>query len=525
MNNSYNFIKADYLQRTRSYAFLITLAITVYAAYSFVPPPSAQYTTLNITGYKGVYNSAWFGHVSAMMTTIMLSLCGFFLVNTGIKKDIDTEVGLIIATAPITNYRYLLSKLLSNFLILLTISGIALIVSIMVFFLRNEEYPFVLSYFLLPYLFIVIPSIFVVAAVAIIAEVFLGTKQVLQYCLYILLFGVILGGASNMGNNFMATILDVFGVREITSSIKDKINIEFNESIKGVSMGYTFNPKTGFKSFEWNGITWTGLFLFSRIFWLGFSFLIVYLSSFFFHRFDFNQPYRNRKKGEDLKETNEPSSIGSITLNKSLLPPIVHSYGIFPFIKTELLLLVRQGSKWLRIISIGLWLSLFFVPLSVAHAYLLPILLFLQVIRLSDLVTKEKTNGLHFFTFSAYKPLHRILSAQIIAGILLTFTATVPVILRYLIVLEYHSIFNIINGSILIIALSACMGIISGGKKLFEIAFFVLTYAVLNRLALLDYLGAMPSEQHAVYSILILTVSIGLIVISYIVRNYQMSNL
>ncbi|MEB0248556.1 hypothetical protein QN344_00355, partial [Mucilaginibacter sp. 5B2] len=57
----YNIIKADYLQRTRSYSFLITLAITVYAAYSFVPPDTANYTTLSASGYRGVYNSAWVG--------------------------------------------------------------------------------------------------------------------------------------------------------------------------------------------------------------------------------------------------------------------------------------------------------------------------------------------------------------------------------------------------------------------------------------------------------------------------------
>ena len=104
MKYIYSIIKADYLQRTRSYSFLITLAITIYAAYSFVPPPTASYTTLNVVGYKGIYNSAWVGHVSAMMTTIMLSLYGFFLINGGIKKDVDTGIGQIIATTPINNF-------------------------------------------------------------------------------------------------------------------------------------------------------------------------------------------------------------------------------------------------------------------------------------------------------------------------------------------------------------------------------------------------------------------------------------
>ncbi|MGY0036363.1 hypothetical protein [Pedobacter sp. NJ-S-72] len=126
MKYFYNIIKADYLQRTRSYSFLITLVITVYVAYLFVPLHTASYTTLNVKGFKGAYNSAWAGYISGIMTTFMLSLYGFMLVNSGIKKDIDTEVGLIIASTPISNFSYLLSKQLSNLLVLLTIVGCTL---------------------------------------------------------------------------------------------------------------------------------------------------------------------------------------------------------------------------------------------------------------------------------------------------------------------------------------------------------------------------------------------------------------
>ena len=110
MQYIYPILKADYLQRTRSYSFLITLAVTVFMAYSFIPDNNASYTTLSAAGYRGVYNSAWIGYVSGVMTTVMLTYFGFLLVNSGIKKDIDTQVGLIIATTPISNFKYLLSK-------------------------------------------------------------------------------------------------------------------------------------------------------------------------------------------------------------------------------------------------------------------------------------------------------------------------------------------------------------------------------------------------------------------------------
>jgi putative Mn2+ efflux pump MntP len=135
-------IKGDYLQRTRSYGFLVTLAISLFVAYTFVPATDASYTTLRIGNYIGEYNSAWIGYVSAIMTSVFLSLIGFYLVNSGIKKDIETEVGMIIATTQVSNFKYLLSKAISNYLVLLTIVVIVFLVNIGIFFIRSEGFPF-----------------------------------------------------------------------------------------------------------------------------------------------------------------------------------------------------------------------------------------------------------------------------------------------------------------------------------------------------------------------------------------------
>lgn len=115
MKNLINTIKFDYLQRTRTYPFLVTLCASLAIAYTFVPEPNANYSTIRIANTVGFYNSAWFGYVTAMMTSMFLSLIGFYLVNSGIKKDIETKVGQIVASTKVTNFTYLLSKVSSNF--------------------------------------------------------------------------------------------------------------------------------------------------------------------------------------------------------------------------------------------------------------------------------------------------------------------------------------------------------------------------------------------------------------------------
>ena len=524
MNYLYPIIKADYLQRSRSYAFLITLAVTIYAAWSFVPPPEANYTTLTMFGYKGVYNSAWVGHVTALMSTLVLSLCGFFLVIGGIKKDVDTEVGLIIATTPISNFGYLLSKLFSNFLILLTISGLAFLVGILMFFVRSSGYPFHIGDFLLPYLFMVLPAMFLVSGLAILAEVFLGRKSILQYLLFFFLFGALMSNVNSNTKNPMVPVTDALGIRTVFNSVKNKVNIEFNENIDKVSLGYVIHKNRTFKTFVWEGVSWSGLFLLSRALWIGLIVGLVYFSSFFFHRFDFKQAVKKEKKKtqEDFLEEAATPYPG---FNKSLLPAITAAYGILPFIRTELLLMVRKDSKWLWIVSIGIWVATLFVPLSFAYSFLLPVLLFLQVSRISELATKEKTNRVHYFTYASYKPLQRMLPAQIIAAFCLLVVLAFPVIARLLMTANLMAVLQVMNGSMLIVLLSVCLGILTGSKKLFEILFFALTYIVFQGIPEAHYLGAIAFENYGGMMFIIFMINILLLIGSFTVRNYQTRNL
>lgn len=539
MNYIYPIIKADYLQRTRSYSFLITLAATVYIAYLFLPPTDASYTTLSVDGFKGAYNSAWVGHISAIMTTMILAFCGFPLVNNSIKKDIDTEVGLIIATTPISNFKYLLSKQLSNYLVLCTIIGCTFIVSLMMFYVRGTGYPFVLSDFIVPYLSFALPAMFLVATMAVIAEVFLGKRSILQFILYFLFLSMVLSPINRSSGTNLSNALDPFGLTLVTNSIKNHINSEFHAHVKDVSFGFIFSGPKPFKLFTWDGINLDSLFILSRLLWIAIGIVFIYISSFFFHRFNFKQSASRKKvKSKGFKEVDETlqqagpgllqkekTALGSLGINRAKMPPLVTNYSILPFIKTELLLLARQGNKWVWIVNGGLWISMFFAPLNVSHNYLLPILLFLQVTRWSELTTKEKTNRVHYFTYASYKPLSRMLVSQVLAGVILAVTLALPVLLRYAIALDTYSIINILNGAIFIVLLAASLGIVSGSKKLYEILFFLITYAVINKVDMADYLGGFSDHQQIGFFAILLTLNISLISISIIFRKYQARHL
>jgi hypothetical protein len=520
MNSFLQIIKGDYLQRTRSYAFLVTLGISLYIAFTFVPAPDANYTTVRVGNYVGDYNSAWIGHVTAIMTSVFLSMIGFFLVNNSVKKDIETEVGMIIATTRVSNFNYLFSKLMSNFLVLLSIMGLVLSMSIAIFFFRSNGFSFEISQFILPYLFVTVPSLLLISSLAIAGEVFFGNKSVIQYIAFFVLFNVVMANVQMQKGSDKLAMIDPFGIKVVTQGMERFVRERHGEEVRIASMGFNFSEKREVKTFVFEGMKWPIGFLFSRILWMGFALGLVLVSSRFFHRFDVKEKIKTKKR------KNIPQLVSEITshaeLKLSSLPPIKADYGIFSFIKIEFLMLLRKGSKWFWIINLGGMVALTFSPLEIAHQFILPILWFLQIGRWSDLITKEKTNRVHYFTFAAYQPLIRLLPSQIIAGIILAIALAIPLLLRYAFSQQFIPFTGIILGAFFIVLLSAFLGILSGGKKLFEVLFFMITYANLNRIPFADYFGSTwQSNQPAI--ILAVTI-IFFTITSWMVRGYEIKH-
>jgi len=522
----FTMIKADYLQRTRSYSFLIVLAVTVLMAYAFTPDHHANYTTLSALGYKGAYNSAWVGYVTSIMTAVMLSYAGFLLINSAIKKDMETEVGLIIATTPISNFKYLLYKLVSNYLLLLTITAITFFISIAMFFFRGTGYPFVWSDFILPYLFFPVPALFIVASLAIVAEVFLRNRTILQLILYFALCGICMSLINSKSGPQTNGFFDPFGLNLITKSVVRHINTHFNENLESVSFGFIFNGQKTFKVFEWGGLNWSALFILSRLIWIGLGIVLVYVSSLFFHRFDCSAPAKQpKRKSADLAVSEFAPVRKPMQLSIAELPALTFNYGIFSFIKTELRLLLRQGNQWIWLLNAGLWLAMCFAPLEIAYSYLLPILLFMQVTRWSELATKEKANRVHYFAYASYKPLQRLLPAQMLSGLIFALLLSLPIIMRLILIGHGFAVIHVINGNAFIVLLAVALGITSGGKKLFEIIFFLLTYSVLNKVPVTDYLGSLSHPHQLSFLLTVLSLNLALLILSLVMRAYQTKNM
>ncbi|MFZ3591263.1 hypothetical protein ACOI1C_18975 [Bacillus sp. DJP31] len=63
----YHMMKADYLERVRRYSFLITVLLSVFIVFKYIPSSSDNYLTLSLHDIRGIYNSAWIGSAIAVL--------------------------------------------------------------------------------------------------------------------------------------------------------------------------------------------------------------------------------------------------------------------------------------------------------------------------------------------------------------------------------------------------------------------------------------------------------------------------
>lgn len=517
MNRIITLVKYDYLQRARSYQFLIILCASLAFAYTLIPAPGATYSTVQIGEYLGNYNSAWIGYVTAIMASIFVTLMGYYLINNSIKIDQTTKVGLIVAATSITNFHYLIAKFLGNFLILLSVVMLIFIVSIVLFFMYGSGYPFEITQFVSAYLLIPIPTVFFISALAVVLEVFFGNKSVLQNGVFFVLFMIMLAQGREIGE-----YRDLFGTNFPTQEMEKQVNQITKIDNQSLNLGFIISSKALDKRFDFSGVSIPLPYILFRTAWALLGLLLIFITSQFFHRFELKERLVLRsKKGKPTQVVSETSSHQEIDL--ALLPTLEKSMSIWPVFKTELLMMLRKGSKWLWALNLGGMIALIFAPIEPAHQIVLPILWFLQVHRWADLVTKEKSHQMHYFIFSSFKPVQRLLSAQWLAAITLAVGLALPLILRYAILGELLPMTAIMVGAVFIIALTSFIGISTGGKRLFEILFFFIAYMNVNGLPFTDYFGGV--NQSSGYLILLSGITAALGVMSFLLRRFELNRM
>jgi len=500
---------ADYRERTRRFGFLLTLGITLWAAYMFVPPNGSVYSTLRMGEYRGVYNSAWVGTLVALETTVFLGLAGFYLVKNSIARDIRTRVGEILAATRTTSGRYLLSKFISNLAVLETIIAVSIVAAGITQLIRGESTQIDLVALVLPFVLLSLPMMALVAALAVLFETVRwlrgGFGNVVYYFLWTAL--LIAGMPGKGGSGGVADPTGTMLAMEQIGSACQTAFPEFDPDRDGVSLGVNIRgdgERVNLSTFEWHGVEWDARSTGTRLMWLGLAFLLVLPARALFDRQTFSAPAgRAKKKGataaaadEDTGQGNGQTDIapGAGRVGSSFLSAATAGAGRWRFaglVNAELRLALKGTSLWWYLVALGLILGCLFAPQSAVRAFIFPMAWIWPILMWSPLGTRERQFGTEGFMHSAPAPVWRQLPAVWLAGVLIAVVTGSGIAVRFAVAGDLAGLGGWLVGALFIPTLAICLGSLSGSGKLFEILYLILWYAgPLNAVPMLDYMGA-----------------------------------
>lgn len=519
----YHLMRADFLERFRSYGFLGLLLFTIFLTYLFIPEINAiQIAGLNLGGYRAIYNSAWIGAMTTLLMGEFFLLFSFYLLKGSVERDRRTGVGQIIATTPITKIEYMLGKWLGNVAIASTMTLAIIAASTLLQLLRAEDTRINLWQLALPFLIVLLPALTVIAAVAVLFD-----------CIPFLR-----GGIGNVLFFFIAypiltLSLDLPGNSILYPSIYQACAAQFNDCNPVRQIDAGMSPLANLPAFTYDGVAWLPSILLSRFAVIIVALLIALLAAWFFHRFDPAKSDKTFLWNFSLKRTpalQTESNIPTSTLPRQatrlspLAPASRHSsFTLLIHLFAAELRLVFNGRSWFWFLcAIGLFITLALTPLDVAQMYILPFAFILPLTIWSNLGAREMKHRAEQLVFSAPYPLTRQFPVTLLIGVFVAFTLTSPLLLRLTLAGQWSSLGGLITGIVFVPSFAMALGCWSNDSKLFEGGYLFLWYITsMYSIPVLDFMGRVPAARQQGISLLHLSITLLLMVFAFWGRRRQ----
>lgn len=491
----YHLALADFLERARRYSFLITLGLTIFMAYLYVPPKEANYLTLGLGNHRGVYNSAWIGCAVAVLSSAFLSLPAFYLVKNAIERDNKTRVGQIIATTPLTKLQYTLGKTLSNLVFLSAMIGVIIIVAGAMQILRAEVLTIDLWALVSPFIILVLPSLAMIAALAVLFESISGLRGTFGNIVYFILWwSILLFTAANAISDPRAPaepVNDMWGILVILSNMIHDTAATFPDYRGNIVIG--MSPlQAPLQPFVWEGIRWTPQIILGRLLWVGIAIGISALAAFFFHRFD--PALEKSKRVREVtapSDTQETRTIEAKAYSAHLSPLSTQSIKLRfgALLLAELRLMFKDVRWWWLVIAWGLIVATVIVPTNIARQ-LLVIIWVLPLALWSSMGCREAHYGTDQLVFSTPHPIRAQLSTIWLAGVLVTLATGAGGAIKFGMTMNWMHLLAWATAVLFIPSLALAFGVVTGGNKLFEVVYMVLWYiGPVNQAPLFDFMG------------------------------------
>ena len=504
-------VSGDFAERTRRYSFLVTLGLTVWAATIFVPPLDATYTTVNIHGHRGTYNSAWIGAQLTLLVNAFLGLVGFFLVKSAGDRDRHSRVGELLAATPMSRVSYTLSKALSNLAVLASMVAVVVVCSAVLQWVRGEDLRIDPAGLALPHLLITLPSLALVASLAVLFEVLPLLRGGLGNIAWFILWSV--GGVmGSEGGRSSATHADPMGIGSIIPGMIAATKQAFpGEDITGrrVAIGLQIggNECRPLVPFIYDGIDWTPEVVAWRLVWLGVAFTVAVAAALPFDRFA-NEGFgvgsllrgrRKREREPSPEDRGEARTATATTVpfevaRLAAVPP-TGRFDLPALVRAELVVALKGTPRAWYLVALALSIVALAAPLEGVKMGAVPVLAIWPMLVWSPLGARELRHGTAELLFSSPRPLSRQLPAAWLAGVAIGVVVSGAFGLRLALAGDGAGAITCFAGIAFVPALALACGVLTGNSRLFEALYLLLWYvAALNHVPILDFTGAMAAQ-------------------------------
>ena len=492
---------ADFLERTRRPAYLVTLAAAVVLGYLALPPAGSLWVVMNAGGYRGVYNSAWVGTVAALSGALWLMGAGFYVVRSAIARDQQTGVGQILAATPLRNAGYLAGKFLSNLMVLASMGAVLVVTALALQLVRGESRAVDPGALLLPFAVLTLPVLAMTAAAAVVFETIPvlrgGVGNIAWFFLW--MFTVIAGGGAPFG-----------GLGTVGASMRQAMAAQQLRPAGEFSVGFT-KVNHPLATFTWSGLQLTGGFATTRIVLILVAACLAVLPAAWFYRFDPARGGALRVRagaGATVPDSGQPlaPAPNAATAGRpdGLARPVAYRplprgeagrrWAFWRLLSGEIRILVLGTSRWWWLVAALVNAAALAVPanlvkpagadtaLLLSAAWIWPVLIW------SRLGAQRRENGVETL-LGSYPAAYRQLAAEWAAGLALTVAAGAGPLLRMAAAADGARLAAWIAGALFIPSLALLLGTVSRTHRTFQVLYLILWYAAVNQVAAADYMG------------------------------------
>ncbi|MCO6694974.1 MULTISPECIES: hypothetical protein [Streptomyces] len=479
----------DFKDRVRRPVHLVVLLAAVGLGCLAVPPADGRWVILALGEYRGTYTSAYVGVATALAGGLWLTLGGFYVVRKGLARDEETRVGQILAATPARTVLLLAAKFLSNFLVLASMLGVLAVTALCLQLVRGEDRGVDPVALFQPFLVMALPLLALTAAAALLFE----TVPVLR------------GGLGNIAWFCVALVVGIkgqsadapfggFGAGPAADSLRAALTEEFGKAGDHTfSLGLTQIPEP-LTPFRWDGFTFGGDFLVSRLLLVAAAVALALLPALWFGRHDPTRggPADGASPAADAPApvpayAPAPAAVLALALPRTAAERGGRTFG--RLLAGEVRILAGGVSPWWWAVAAALTVAGLTLPLDAVTGLVLPAVWIWPVLvwsRLGSLPVEHGMEGL----LGAYPAPRRRLLAAWGSGVVLTAVLGVAPLLRMAFAADLPGLAAWLGGVLFIPSLALLLGVVCRTHRVFQVVYLPLWYLVVNQVAALDFMGA-----------------------------------